>query len=188
MPDCNLVLGFGGTVIVGGRIHYLNVCLAIRNIAITFHTMDMLWEKFQWIRPLYLKPISFQSKASVVCSVIDFCLKKLDVFSQHIGKKIKHKWISELYRTNHKDLKSQSNFCVNYCLRYYLMMQHQPIVKRVDTSEHTGLISSYQLLITAACISSYQLLITAACTNTGGKMEGSRLRVANRCPFVPRHS
>ena len=52
----------------------------------------MLWEKFQWILPLYMKPISFQSKASVVCSVtaafyIDFFLKKLNVFSQHIGKK-----------------------------------------------------------------------------------------------------
>ena len=39
-----------------------------------------------------MKPISFQSKASVVCSVtaailIDFCLTKLNVFSQHIGKK-----------------------------------------------------------------------------------------------------
>ena len=44
------------------------------------HTMDMLWETFQWILPLYMKPISFQSKASVVCPVttaafIDFCLK-----------------------------------------------------------------------------------------------------------------
>ena len=39
-----------------------------------------------------MKPISFQSKASVVWSVttamfIDFCLKKLNVFYQHIGKK-----------------------------------------------------------------------------------------------------
>ena len=56
------------------------------------HTMDMLWNKFQWILPLYMKPISFQSKASVVCSVtaaiyIDFCLKKLNVFSQHVGQK-----------------------------------------------------------------------------------------------------
>ena len=56
------------------------------------HTMDLLWEKFQWILPLYMKPISFQSKASVVWSVtatifIDFCLKKLNVFSQHIGQK-----------------------------------------------------------------------------------------------------
>ena len=54
--------------------------------------MDMLWEKFQWILPLFMKPISFQSKASIVCSVtaavfIDFCLKKQNVFSQHFGKK-----------------------------------------------------------------------------------------------------
>ena len=39
-----------------------------------------------------MKPMNFQSKASVVCSVtkalfIDFCLKKLNVFSQNIGKK-----------------------------------------------------------------------------------------------------
>ena len=45
-----------------------------------------------------MKPISCQSKASVVCSVtaamfIDFCLKKLNVFSQHIGKKQMHIWI-----------------------------------------------------------------------------------------------
>ena len=56
------------------------------------HTMDMLWEKFQWILPLYMNPINFQSKASVVCSVtaavfIGFCLKKLNVFSQHISQK-----------------------------------------------------------------------------------------------------
>ena len=49
------------------------------------YTMDMLWEKLQWILPLYMKPISFQSNASLVCSVttaifIDFCLKKLNVF------------------------------------------------------------------------------------------------------------
>ena len=42
--------------------------------------------------------------------------------------------------------------------------------------EHTGLISSYQLLITAAC------------TNTVGKMKDSRHRAADRCPFVLRHS
>ena len=54
--------------------------------------MDMLGEKFQWIPPLYINPISFQSKASVVISVtaamfIDFCLKKLNVFSHQIGQK-----------------------------------------------------------------------------------------------------
>ena len=43
-------------------------------------------------------------------------------------------------------------------------------------SEHTGLISSYQLLITAAC------------TNTGSKTKGSHSRAADLCPFVPRHS
>ena len=61
-------------------------------VDIALHTMDMLWEKFQWILPLCMKPISFQSKASVVCSVtaavfIDFILQKLNVFSQQIGKK-----------------------------------------------------------------------------------------------------
>ena len=54
--------------------------------------MDLLWEKFQWILPLYMKPISFQSKASVDCSgtaaiFIGFCLKEVNVFSKHIGKK-----------------------------------------------------------------------------------------------------
>ena len=58
----------------------------------------MLWEKLQWILPLYVKPISSQSKASVVCLVpaaifIDFCLKKLNVFSQHIVKKQMNIWI-----------------------------------------------------------------------------------------------
>ena len=67
---------------------------------VVFHTMDLLWEKFQWILPLYMKPISFQSKASVVCSVtaamfIGFCLKKLTVFSQHIGKKTMDIWIPQ---------------------------------------------------------------------------------------------
>ena len=43
-------------------------------------------------------------------------------------------------------------------------------------SEHTGLIRSYQLLVTAAC------------TNTSGKMKGWRARAADRCPFVHRNS
>ena len=34
-----------------------------------YYTMDLLREKFQWILLLYMKPISFQSKASVVCSI-----------------------------------------------------------------------------------------------------------------------
>ena len=39
-----------------------------------------------------MKPISLQSKVSLVCSAttavfIDFCLTKLNVFPQHVGKK-----------------------------------------------------------------------------------------------------
>ena len=114
----------------------------------THHIMDLLWEKFQWILPLYMKPSSFQSKASVVCSVtvalfIDFCLKKLNVFSQQIGKK--NKWISEFCRTNHQELKCWSTFCVYYFLRYNLMMQHQPIVKRLN-GKHEWAHRPYQLL------------------------------------------
>ena len=48
-----------------------------------------------------MKPISFQSKASVVCSVtvavfIGFCMKKLNVFSKHICIKKKiNIWIPQ---------------------------------------------------------------------------------------------
>ena len=120
--------------------------------------MDLLWEKFQWILPLYIKPMCCQSKISVVCSVtavmfIDFCLKKLNVFSQHIGKK--NKCISEFRRTNPRELKCWSTFCVNYFLRYYLMTQHQPIVKRVNGT-HEWAHRAYQLL--SAPISSLSLL------------------------------
>ena len=44
----------------------------------------------------------------------------------------KNKWISEFHRINPQELKCWSTFYVNYFLRYYLMMQHQPIVKRVN--------------------------------------------------------
>ena len=45
-----------------------------------------------------MKPISFQSKASVVCSVIaavfiDFCLKKPNVFPNILVKKQMNIWI-----------------------------------------------------------------------------------------------
>ena len=47
-----------------------------------------------------MKPISFKSKASVVCLVtaailIDFYVKKLNVFSQHIGQKQMNIWIPQ---------------------------------------------------------------------------------------------
>ena len=115
--------------------------------------MDLLWEKFQWILHLYMKPISCQSKASVVCSVatailVDFCLKKLNVFCQHIGKK--NKWISEFCRTVPQELKCWSTFCVNYFLRYYLMMQHRSTVELMEwlsTQALSDPISSLSLLL-----------------------------------------
>ena len=42
-------------------------------------------------------------------------------------------------------MKCWSTFCVNYFLRYYLMMQHQPIVKRVNGT-HEWAHRPYQLL------------------------------------------
>ena len=64
------------------------------------HSMNMLWEKFQWILSLYMKPISLQSKASVVFLVttgifMEFCLKKLNVFSQNIWQKRINIWITQ---------------------------------------------------------------------------------------------
>ena len=145
-----------------------------------FHTMDLLWEMFQRILPLYMKPISFPSKASVVCSVTaaiftDFCLKKPNVFSQHIGK---NKCISEFLRTNPQELKCWSTFCVNYFLWYYLMMQHQPIVKRVKGT-HEWAHRPYQL---------QSALYHCCLYKNRRKMKGSHSRAADRCPFVPRHS
>ena len=57
----------------------------------------------------------------------------------------KTKWISEFRRTNPQELKCWSTFCVDYFLRYYLMMQHQPIVKRVNGT-HEWAHRPYQLL------------------------------------------
>ena len=58
---------------------------------------------------------------------------------------VKNKWISEFRRTNHQELKCWSTFCVNYFLRYYLIMKHQPIVKRVNGT-HEWANRPYQLL------------------------------------------
>ena len=101
---------------------------------VRWHTMDLLWEKFQWILPLYMKPISFQSKVSGVCAVtaaiyIDFCLKKLNVFSQHIGQKQMNIWITQ---NKSPGIEMLINFLFTYFPRNYLMMQHQPIMKRVN--------------------------------------------------------
>ena len=114
----------------------------------TNHTMDMLWEKFQWILPLYMKPISFQSKASVVWSItaavfIYFCLKKLNVFSQHIGQKTNEYLNStgQIHRNWNVDQLSK------FFLRYYLMINLLWKELMVRMSEHTGLISSLSLLL-----------------------------------------
>ena len=58
---------------------------------------------------------------------------------------VKNKWISEFRRTNPQELKCWSTFYVNYVLGYYLMMQHQPIVKRVNET-HEWAHRPYQLL------------------------------------------
>ena len=145
------------------------------------HTMDLLWEKFQWILPLYVKPISFQWKASVVCSVtaaifIDFCLKKLNVFSQHIGQKTNEYLNSAEQIPRNWNVDQLSVLITSWDITYWcsINLLWKELMERM--SEHTGLISSYQLLITAAC------------TNTGGKMKGSHSRAADRCPFVLGHS
>ena len=53
--------------------------------------------------------------------------------------------ISEFRRANSRELKCWSTFCVYYFLRFYLMMQHQPTVKRVNgTNEWAH--RPYQLL------------------------------------------
>ena len=57
----------------------------------------------------------------------------------------KNKLISEFCRTNPQELKCWSSFFVNYFLRYYLMMQHQPILKRVNGT-HGLAHRPYQLL------------------------------------------
>ena len=71
----------------------------------------------------------FNQSLQLFVIFIDFCLKKLNALFQHIGK---NKWISEFRRTNNQELKCWSTFCVKYFLGYYLMMQHQPIVIRVN--------------------------------------------------------
>ena len=58
-----------------------------------------------------------------------FAWRKLSVFTQQIGKKIMNIWIPQNIP---QELKCWSTFYVYYFLRYYLMMQHQPIVKKVN--------------------------------------------------------
>ena len=116
------------------------------------HTMDLLWEKFQWILPLYMKPISVQPKVSVVCSVtaaifIDFCLKKLNVFSQHIGQKTNEylnsaEQITREWNVDQLSVLITSCDITEWCSINLLWKE---LMERM--SEHTGLISSLSLLL-----------------------------------------
>ena len=147
---------------------------AIKQQAVTWNNvaMDMLWENFQWILPLYMKPISFQSKASVVCSIttaisIHFSLTKLNVFSQHIGWKTNEYLNSaeQITRNWNVNLVSVSITSWDITWWYSINLLWKELMEGM--SEHTGLISSYELLITAAC------------TKTGDKMKGRRPREAD---------
>ena len=145
------------------------------------HIMDLLWEKVQWILPLYMTPISFQSTPSVVCSVtvamfMNLCLKKLSMFSQHIGNKTNEYLNSTEQIPRNWNVDQLSVLITSWDITYWcsINLLWKELMERM--SEHTGLISSYQLLITVAC------------TNIGGKMKASHPRAADRCPLVPRHS
>ena len=150
-------------------------------MAAILHTMDMLWEKFHGILPLYMKLISFQTMASAVCLVtaavfIEFCLQKLNVFPNILVKKTNEYLNSaeQIPRNWNVDQVSMLITSWDTTKWYSINLLWNELMERM--SEHTGLISSCQLLITAAC------------TNTGGKMKGSHPRAADRCPFVHRHS
>ena len=93
--------------------------------------MGMLWEKFQWILPLCMKSINCQSKTSVVCSAttavfIDFCLKTLNVFSQHIGQE------TNIHRNSIEQITGIWNVTIFSVLITSLMMQQQPVMKIVN--------------------------------------------------------
>ena len=120
------------------------------------HTIDMPQDSFQWNLPFYMKLISFHSKASVVCSVttavfIDSCLKKLNVFSQHIGKNTNEYLNSAEQITRNWNLNLVSVLITSWDITWWCIINllWKELMERM--SEHTGLISSYQLLITAAC-------------------------------------
>ena len=149
-------------------------------VSAPIHDMDLLWEKFQWILLLYMKPIRVSIKGfSCLFSHRSHIYWFLPEESKCVFPTYwwKNKWISEFLKQITRNWNVDA-FCTSCFLRYYLMMQHQLLWKELMERmiEHTGLISSYQLFITAAC------------TNTGGKTKGSHSRVADRCPFVPRHS
>ena len=85
---------------------------------------------------LYMKPIIFSQRLQLFVQspqpyLLIFAWRNSMCFTNIFVKK-KPKWISEFHRTSPQELKCWSTFYVNHFLRYYLMMQHQPIVKRVN--------------------------------------------------------
>ena len=124
------------------------------------HSMDTLRKTFQWILPLNMKPISFQSKASVVCSVptaifIDFCLKKLNVFSQHIGQKTNEYLNSaeQITRNWNDNLVSALITSWNSTQWCSINLLCKELMQRMG--EHTCLISSNEILITTAWLAEW---------------------------------
>ena len=125
----------------------------------------------------FIKQIRFQSKASVVFSVTSriywFLLNKLNGFSQQKTNEYLNS-AEQITRNGIVNLVSvlitswDYTKCCSINQLWKALMEHM--------SEHTGLISSYQLIISGAC--SY----------TGGKMKGSHPGAADRCQFVPRYS
>ena len=107
---------------------------------------------------------------------IDFCLKKLNVFSKHIGKKTNKHLNSAEQIPGNWNVDQLSVLITSWDITEWcsINLLWKELMKRM--SEYTGIISSYQFLITAAC------------TNTGSKMKGKHSRAADWCPFVPRHS
>ena len=143
-----------------------------------YHAMDMLWDKFKLILPLYMKPINFQSNASVGYSVTPsriywFLPEETKCVSQHIGKET-----NEYLNFAEQEMKRWSSFCVNYFLRYYLMMQHQPIVQRVNGALKWAHVP-YQLIST-----SYHCCLYKHRRQDERQPPQSSWPV----PFVPRHS
>ena len=88
------------------------------------HITDMLWEKFLWILPLAIKPISCKSKASFLVQSpqhhISILPEKLIAFSPHVGQNK----INEFNRKNTRNWNVDKVSPFNYYLGHYLIMQH----------------------------------------------------------------
>ena len=100
-----------------------------------------------------------------------FASKTICVFPIYWSK---NKLISEFRRTNPQELKCWSTCCVNYFLRYYLMIQHQPIVKRVNGT-HEWAHRPYQFLSAPYHCCLYKCRLKIKCSHS---------RAADRCLFV----